>query len=122
MMSFMSKREYLIELKKKYFKARKKKKIQLLDDFCEFTGYHRKSALRLINNHLSSKWKRPRLRKKYYDQPVIDALLILWMACDEICAERFQPFIPEILEKMIDFIAGKLLSERKLRKNSWKLV
>lgn len=98
----MSKREYLIELKKKYWKARKKRKSQLLDDFCAFTNYHRKYALDLVNNHLPCKWKRPRTRKKYYDQSVIDVLLVLWRACDEICAERFQPFIPEILEKMID--------------------
>ena len=98
----MSKREYLIELKKKYFKSRKKKKIQLLDDFCVFTGYHRKSALRLINNSLASKWKHYRPRKRYYDQAVIDILLILWRASDEICAERFQPYIPYILKKMIE--------------------
>lgn len=102
MMSFMSKREYLIELKKKYWKARKKRKSQLLNDFCAFTKYHRKYALDLVNNQLACKWRRPRTRKKYYDQPAIDVLLILWRACDEICAERFHPFIPEILEKMID--------------------
>lgn len=102
MMCFMSKREYLIELKKKYWKARKKRKTQLLSDFCVFTGYHRKSALRLLNNHLACKWKHYRPRKKYYDQPVIDILLVLWRACDEICAERFHPFILEILEKMLN--------------------
>lgn len=101
MMSFMSKREYLIELKKKYWKARKKRKSQLLTDFCVFTSYHRKSALRLLNNPLACKWKHYRSRKKYYDQNVIDVLLVLWRACDEICAERFHPYIPEILEKMI---------------------
>lgn len=109
----MSKREYLIELKRKYFKASKKKKIQLLDDFCEFTHYHRKSALRLINNRLPSKWKHPKRRDKYYDQPVIDALLILWRACDEICAERFQPYIPTILVKLIE--CGEITVSEEVR-------
>ena len=54
MMNKMSKREYLRELKKRYCKASKKRKTQLLNDFCTFTGYHRKSALRLINNRLPS--------------------------------------------------------------------
>lgn len=98
----MSKREYLIELKKKYWKAKKKRKGQLLDDFCDFTGYHRKYALDLLNNRLPFKWKHPRRRDKYYDQPVIDALLVLWRASDEICAERFQPYIPVILDKLIE--------------------
>lgn len=102
MMCKMSKREYLIELKKKYHKASHKRKTQLLDDFCEFCGYHRKAALRLVNKPLSGKWKRYKTRKKYYDQGVIDALLILWRATDEICGERFQPFIKELLKKMVE--------------------
>jgi len=102
MMCKMSKREYLIELKKKYWKTGKKQKGQLLDDFCDFTKYHRKYALSLLNKPLSKKWKRYKLRVKIYDQEVIDAILILWRAADEICAERFQPFIPELLEKLID--------------------
>lgn len=101
-MTKMSKREYLIELKKKYYQASRKKKSQLLDDFCEFCDYHRKAALRLVNGRLSGEWKRYKTRKKYYDQEVCDALLTLWRAVDEICGERFQPFIPELLNKMIE--------------------
>ncbi len=46
-MTKMSKREYLIELKKKYRQVSRKKKTQLLDDFCDFTSYHHKAALKL---------------------------------------------------------------------------
>jgi hypothetical protein len=99
-MTKMSKREYLIELKQKYYHADRQQKIQLLNDFCDFTKYHRKSALRLIHQKLSPKWKHPPVKVKYYDQETIDALLILWRAADEICGERFQPFIPELLKKM----------------------
>jgi hypothetical protein len=101
-MTKMSKREYLIELKQKYWKANRKKKTQLLDDFCDFASYHRKSALRLIHQRLPSKWKHPPVKEKYYNQEVINALLVLWRAADEICGERFQPFISTILAKMID--------------------
>jgi len=101
MMTKMSKREYLIELKKKYWRAKKKVKTQLLNDFCEFTKYDRKYALFLLNNPVPARWKRYRTRKKLYDQPVIDALLILWRASNEICAERFQPFIPILLPKLV---------------------
>lgn len=103
MMSKMSKREYLIQLKKKYFKAKKKVKSQLLDDFCDFTKYNRKYSLQLLNNPLSSKWKRAKSRStKIYDQDVIDPLLILWRAANEICGERFHPFIPTLLPKLIE--------------------
>jgi len=103
MMSKLSKREYLIEVKKKYWKADKKKKSQLLDDFCDFTKMHRKSALRLINGKLQPKWRHRKKREKYYDQMVIDALLAIWRAADEICAERLHPFIPDMLQKLVDY-------------------
>jgi len=102
MMSKFGKREYLIEVKRKYWKASKKRKGQLLDDFCDFTGIHRKSALRLINGRMQPKWRHRKKREKHYDQPVIDALVLLWRATDEICAERLHPFIPEILQRLVD--------------------
>ena len=102
MMSKMSKREYIIQLKKKYWPARKKVKTQLLNDFCDFTRYSRKYALQLLNNPLPAKWKRYRTRRKIYGQEVIDPLLVLWRAANEICGERFQPFMPTLLSKLIE--------------------
>lgn len=113
MMSKMSKREYLIELKKKYWRARKKVKTQLLNDFCEFTKYDRKYALQLLNNPVPAKWKRYHKRKKIYDQTVIEPLLILWRASNEICAERFQPFIPILLPKLVELGELEISSEVK---------
>lgn len=102
MMTTMSKREYLIQLKRKYWRSGRRQKTQLLDDFCEFTKYHRKYALSLLNKPLPKLWKRYKPRTKKYDQPVIDALLVLWRATDEICAERLHPYIPDLLDKLID--------------------
>lgn len=100
-MTKMSKRDYLIEVRKKYHKATKPVKTQLLNDFCEFTKYHRKYALSLLNKPLPGVWKRydnrNRTRTKQYNQPVIDAVLVLWRAANEICGERLTPFIPELL-------------------------
>jgi len=98
-MTKMSKREYLIQLKKKYWKADRKERSRLLNDFCEFTKYNRKYAIHLIKSPFKTKWKRKN-RKKKYGQDVIDKLLILWIASNEICAERFHPYIPAILKKM----------------------
>lgn len=102
MMSKMSKREYLIQLKSKYWKAKKKAKTQLLNDFCDFTRYNRKYALYLLNNPVPAKWKRYRTREKIYQQAVVDPLLVLWRATNEICGERFHPFIPILLPKLIE--------------------
>lgn len=102
MMSKISKREYLIEVKKKYWKADKKRKGQLLDDLCAFTLYHRQYAIELLNNPLPRKWKRYKPRTKYYDQSVIDALKKIWETLDSICGERLHPQIPSMMEKLID--------------------
>ena len=61
-MTKMSKREYLIELKKKYWRSKKKQKGQLLNDFCDFTKYHRKYALSLLNKPLPKNLKKYRLK------------------------------------------------------------
>lgn len=102
MMSKMSKREYLIEVKKKYWHAKKKRKSQLLDDFCAFTGYNRVYAMDLLNKPLKCKWKHKKNRPKVYDQEVINALLRLWDAADFICGERLHPYIPELLDKLLE--------------------
>lgn len=118
MMSKVSKREYLFEVKKKYWKSGKGRKGQLLDDFCSFTGYHRKYATNLLNKPLPKKWKRYKPRAKYYDQPVVDALKVIWEALDSICAERVHPQIPDMLEKLIDckeIVVGEEVKDKLLR-------
>lgn len=118
MMSKLSKREYLTEVKKKYWKAKKKRKGQLLDDFCDFTKYHRKYALELLNKPIPRKWKRYKPRKKYYDQPVIDALKVIWEATDNACGERLQPYIPEMMQKLIDcdeLYISEIIKEKLLK-------
>jgi len=107
----MSKREYLIQLKKKYWKLNRKDKTRLLNDFCDFTKYHRKYALCLLNNPIKAKWEEHGIRKRKYNQMVIDKLLILWRASNEICGERFHPYVPTILKKMKECKEIKVNSE-----------
>ncbi len=57
-MTKMSKYEYLRELWPKYRTAGKAQKGQLLNDFCEFTGYHRKYAMALLAAPLRAPKKR----------------------------------------------------------------
>jgi hypothetical protein len=102
MMSKMSRKEYLDELRPKYRKAGKQQKGQLLSDFCDFTGYHKKYVITLLNS-LPGKVQAKRHNRipRVYDQPVINALLVIWNAANKICAERLTPYIPEMLEKLI---------------------
>ncbi len=101
MMSKQTKEEYLNELKKKYRNAFKKEKTRLLDDFCDFTGNHRKYVITLINAPKAQVSERKE-REKVYNQDVKNHCVILWKAAGEICAERLHPFIPSLLEKLIE--------------------
>jgi len=114
MMSKMSKQEYLNELRPKYKKAGRKQKSQLLSDFCDFSGYHRKHALRLLNSPpRASKKSSSCRRSRTYDQITINALLVIWSASNKICAERLQPYIPEMMEKLVECRELEILPETK---------
>ena len=41
--------EYLKAIHARYHQAARAEKGRILDEFCQVTGYHRKSALRLLN-------------------------------------------------------------------------
>ena len=49
MMSLRAKEEYLRAVHARYRQATREAKGQILDEFCATTGYHRKSALRLLH-------------------------------------------------------------------------
>ncbi|MHB1415956.1 MAG: integrase, partial [Chloroflexota bacterium] len=57
--------EYAAALRPRYRRAAKKEKQAILDEFCLTTGYHRKSAIRLLADNPAS--ARPRIgRPKTY--------------------------------------------------------
>src|ERR1700722_7558751 len=59
---------------------------QILSEFVRVTGYHRKHALRVLNQAPSPPSPRPRGR--LYDEAVRQALTVLWEAGDRIFGKR----------------------------------
>ena len=88
--------EYAQALKTRYGKASKEEKSQMLDEFIQVTGFHRKAAIRLLNrvSRLTSGKRRGRRRK--YGPEVAGALKEIWEASDRLCSKRLKPFIPEM--------------------------
>jgi len=105
------------EYKPRYQKASKKEKKTLLDEFTNLTGYHRKSAVRLlcakpvkqVTVYIGGKpvkvkpeKKRPSNRKgkRIYTDEVIDALRLvwtfLWYKCGKILAPLMRQQMPYI--------------------------
>lgn len=100
-----SSKQYLKELQKQYRSATKTVKRDLLTVAVVFTGMHRKSLIRLLALPPQRPLKAPgqstkRGPKVVYDRQFHDALVICWHASNDICAERLQPFLPELVVKL----------------------
>ena len=62
-MSNSAKKEYLIEIKKRYFLATKTEKSQILDELCTVCKYNRKYAIRILaKKQTDQKKKKGRLK------------------------------------------------------------
>jgi hypothetical protein len=88
--------EYADAIRGRYVKAGKAQKKAILDEFCQTTGYHRKSAIRLLCHPPRTVNKR-RGRPRTYGPALAEALKVAWEATDRICAKRLAPFLPELV-------------------------
>lgn len=114
-----SRREYLAAIRLRYHEASRQEKTVILNEFCSVCEYHRKHALRLLNQREKKPKKRPG-RKPLYDAPeVLMALKRIWLATDQMCSKRLVAAIPLWLPyyekhygKLTGDITGKLLAIR----------
>jgi len=89
--------EYVEAVRGRYFKAAKKEKGKILDEFTKVTGCHRKAAIRLIRRSNQSRAGNRRGRPRQYDAAVAGALSLAWEATDRLCSKRLHPFLPELI-------------------------
>ena len=89
-MTIDERRKYLCTMKKRYVKAGRKERTQLLGEMEAVTGLHRKSLIRLLNGSLERK-PRCRQRGRTYGPEVDDALRVISESLDYICADRLTP-------------------------------
>jgi hypothetical protein len=92
--------EYREAVRGRYFKARKKEKGRILDEFVLVTGYHRKAAIRLLHRDGSLHQRTGRGRRRRYGQEVVGALRKVWEASDRLCSKRLKPFLGELVRVM----------------------
>jgi len=84
-------------VRERYLRASKKEKEKILDEFMNVTGYHRKSAIRLLHRRSRGTPRRRRGRPKKYTPNTAEALKMAWEAADRICSRRLKPFLPELI-------------------------
>jgi hypothetical protein len=87
-MSEAAKKEYADSIRSRYFGASREEKGFILQEFCAVSGYHRKSALRMLRRRINRLAKdgrestpRKRGRKSTYgsDPLFMEALRALWL-------------------------------------------
>ena len=96
-MSPRSKKDYLEAIYLRYKRATRKEKTVILDEFCLNCPYHRKHAIRLLNNF--KRFTKPKLKKRgkpsvYNKLSVIEPLKRIWLAANLPCSKRLKAILP----------------------------
>src|SRR6185295_18757165 len=110
----------------RYQQGSKKVKQQILDEFCETTGYCRGYARYVLRNHGRQVWLRgkrvivgdarqrqQRLKPRSYDEPVVRELIKLWEMLNYVCGKRLVAIMPELIAKLEQFGELRLSASSK---------
>jgi hypothetical protein len=100
-MSFLAKRELLVQVAARYRDATGQQKSHILDEFVAATGYARKYAIHLLTQpELPPVQPLTRPRSWHYGTEVQAALELAWVAANEVCAKRLVPFLPDLVASL----------------------
>jgi len=100
-MNIKEKFAYVKLLKVQYQKSSKKKKGKIIDELIKNIGYHRKHAIRILSTIQSRNlWRKSTFKRARVSSylGIVKPLKELWMTSNYLCADRLQPFIPELLK------------------------
>ena len=92
--------EYIRAVQGRYRKGAKTDKNKILDEFARVTGYHRKSAIRVLNGQSHGRRTDKRGRPRHYTSAIMSELKYLWDITDHLCSKRLHPFLPELLARI----------------------
>lgn len=98
-MNIDERRKYLYRMKKRYVKADRKKRGQLLDEMEAVTELHRKTLIQLLSSDLRRKPRRKQ-RGRTYGPEVDDVLRVVDESFDYICAERITPNLVKMAKQL----------------------
>jgi transposase InsO family protein len=84
-------------IRQRYRSASGKQKRKILDEFVASTGYHEKSAIRVLNGQPVKYRRQTRKRPSLYDEAARGALIVLWEASDRVCGKRLKALLPILL-------------------------
>jgi hypothetical protein len=88
--------EYAAAVRGRYLRAGRAEKRGILDEFCKASGYHRKSAIRLLHRARVTGKKR-RGRPREYGSDFVVALKVAWEASLDLCSKRLTSIMKELV-------------------------
>lgn len=105
-------------IRQRYRSASTGEKGEILAEFIAATGYHEKSAIRVLNAEPAAKGHRTRARPSLYDDAARVALIVLWEASDRVCSKRLKALLPILLPALER--NGHLQLDETIRRRSWR--
>ncbi len=93
-MSHHARWEYLKAIHARYRHAPRPLKRQILDEFCQSTGYHRKYAIRLLQGPARSRPAPRRGRRDTYGVKLVSVLAAIWEAAGCPWSVRLKALLP----------------------------
>ena len=98
----MAKQELLATIRDRYRASSKKDKGRILDEFIAVTGHYRKHRIRLLGQSGDDGEQQPAAKKgrRFYDEAVRQAVIVVWEAADRICGKRLKAALPHLVESM----------------------
>lgn len=89
--------EYLKAVHTRYKKANRKEKTNILNEFCQNCGYHRKHAIRALNTF--KRFTKPKAKKRgkpsvYNKSSIMKPLKRIWLSANLPCSKRLKAILP----------------------------
>ena len=96
-----AKEQYMDILRRRYFRAAKKEKGLILDEYCRNTNQDRKHAIKKFNYRVKIKRKEDRKKRAcFYDSAVIAVLVEIWRIFDYPCGQRLEEILGQETENL----------------------
>jgi len=100
-MNIEARKQYMDTLRERYFKASKKDKGEILNEYCRNTGQERKYAIKKFNYKVKLKSEEDRKKRAcFYDGAVIAVLAEIWKIFDYPCGQRLKEILDTETENL----------------------
>ena len=104
--------EYTEAVRERYFRALKKEKGRILDEFESVMAYHRKAVIRLLHRGNLPRTGNTRGRPREYGAAVLDAIKVVWQVTDRLCFKRYTHLFREARQLAPDSLLRKAIPIR----------